>query len=63
MIRGQIEAAKFAIFHLKGDRLLAVEAVNSPAEFMAGRQLIAQGRAVDRAKLADPQVSMKAVAR
>jgi 3-phenylpropionate/trans-cinnamate dioxygenase ferredoxin reductase subunit len=62
VIRGSVESGKFALFHLKGERLLAVEAVNSPAEFMAGRQLIAQGRAVDRAKLADPGVSMKAVA-
>ena len=61
LVRGSIEAAKFAIFHLKGDRIRAVEAVNCPAEFMAGRQLIGQGTAVDRSKLADSAVSMKAV--
>jgi len=62
VIRGDPQTAKFAIFHLKGDRLLAVEAINSPPEFMAGRQLIGQQRAVDRTKLADPAVSMKEVA-
>jgi 3-phenylpropionate/trans-cinnamate dioxygenase ferredoxin reductase subunit len=62
LVRGSMEAARFAIFHLKGDRILAVEAVNAPAEFMAGRQLIGQQKPVDLARLADPCVSMKEVA-
>jgi 3-phenylpropionate/trans-cinnamate dioxygenase ferredoxin reductase subunit len=62
LVRGSIDQAKFALFHLKGDRIQAVEAVNAPPEFMAGRLMIGQGKAVDRAKLADPAVSMKAVA-
>jgi 3-phenylpropionate/trans-cinnamate dioxygenase ferredoxin reductase subunit len=62
LVRGDPAAAKFAIFHLKGDRIQAVEAVNAPAEFMAGRLMIGQGKAVDRGKLADPAVSMKEVA-
>ncbi|MFA4949992.1 NAD(P)/FAD-dependent oxidoreductase [Brevundimonas sp.] len=52
----------FAVFHLAGDRIVSVEAVNAPAEFMAGRQLIARGTVVDADKLADMSVSMKAVA-
>ena len=62
VVRGDMGAAKFAIFHLTGDRIAAVEAVNTPAEFMAGRQLIGQGRRVDAARLADPSISMKEVA-
>jgi 3-phenylpropionate/trans-cinnamate dioxygenase ferredoxin reductase subunit len=62
VIRGQMEAAKFAIFHLKDGRIAAVEAVNAPAEFMGGRLLIGQGRTVDPSKLADPAVSMREVA-
>ena len=61
VVRGRIEAAKFAIFHLKDDRVAAVEAVNSPPEFMAGRQLIGQGRRIDPARLADQGVSMREV--
>ncbi len=52
----------FAVFHLKGDVVVCVEAVNAPAEFMGGRQLIARATPVDAARLADPAVSMKAVA-
>jgi len=40
----------------------ASEAVNAPAEFMGGRQLIGQRRPISRARLADMTVSMKEVA-
>ncbi|TPW04188.1 MAG: ferredoxin--NAD+ reductase [bacterium] len=62
VVRGDIEAGAFAVFHLAGDRIVCVEAVNAPAEFMAGRQMISRGQAVDTAKLADRSVSMKEVA-
>jgi 3-phenylpropionate/trans-cinnamate dioxygenase ferredoxin reductase subunit len=62
VVRGDPASSKFAVFHLAGDKLQAVEAVNAPAEFMAGRQLIAQRRSVSRARLADTSVSMKEVA-
>jgi 3-phenylpropionate/trans-cinnamate dioxygenase ferredoxin reductase subunit len=62
IVRGDPTSAKFAVFHMKGDLIQAVEAVNSPAEFMGGRLLIGQRRAVALEKLADPAVSMKEVA-
>jgi 3-phenylpropionate/trans-cinnamate dioxygenase ferredoxin reductase subunit len=62
LVRGDPAGGKFAVFHLAGDVIQAVEAVNAPAEFMAGRQLIAQRRPISRARLADPAVSMKEVA-
>lgn len=62
IVRGDVAAAKFAVFHLKGDLLQAVEAVNAPPEFMAGKQLIAKRTPVSAEKLADLTVSMKEVA-
>jgi 3-phenylpropionate/trans-cinnamate dioxygenase ferredoxin reductase subunit len=62
LIRGNPAGGKFAVFHLAGDVIQAVEAVNAPAEFMAGRQLIAQRRPISRTRLADTTVSMKEVA-
>ncbi|RSB46151.1 oxidoreductase C-terminal domain-containing protein, partial [Brevundimonas sp. 357] len=53
----------FSVFHLSGDRIVAVEAVNAPADFMGGRLLIGKAAAVDDALLADPTVSIKAVAK
>lgn len=62
IVRGDPGESRFAVFHLKGDRLQAVEAINSPPDFMVGRQLIGNRKAVDARKLADPTVSLKEVA-
>ena len=61
IVRGDPATGNFAVFHLIGDRLVCVEAVNAPSEFMAGKQLIQRRTSVDAARLADPGVSMKAV--
>jgi 3-phenylpropionate/trans-cinnamate dioxygenase ferredoxin reductase subunit len=65
VVRGDPDPASdspsFAVFHLQGDRVLCVEAVNAGPEFMAGRMLIGRGTPVDVARLADTSVSMKAV--
>jgi len=61
-VRGDPAFAKFAVFHLKGDVIRAVEAANAPAEFMAARQLIGAQKPIDRVRLAEPAVSMKEVA-
>jgi 3-phenylpropionate/trans-cinnamate dioxygenase ferredoxin reductase subunit len=62
VVRGDPASAKFAVFHLKGGALQAVEAINAPAEFMGGRLLIGSQKPVSREKLADPAISMKEVA-
>ena len=62
LVRGDPATAKFAVFHLKGPVVRAVEAVNAPAEFMAARQLIGSQKPIDRSKLANPTISMKEVA-
>jgi 3-phenylpropionate/trans-cinnamate dioxygenase ferredoxin reductase component len=63
VVRGEVDPSKigggFAVFHLKGDRVVCVEAVNAGAEFMGGRLLIQKGQSVD---VADPSVPMKSVA-
>jgi 3-phenylpropionate/trans-cinnamate dioxygenase ferredoxin reductase subunit len=62
LLRGEPSTGRFAVFHLKGTRIVCVEAVNAPPEFMAGKQLIQKRTPVDLGRLADPAVSMKAVA-
>ena len=62
LLRGDPASAKFAVFHLKGDQVQSVEAINSPPEFMMGKMLILNRKPVNKAKLADPSVSMKEVA-
>ncbi len=61
IVRGDPATAKFAVFHLKGDQVQAVEAVNAPPEFMVGKQLIGSRKLVSADRLADSSVSMKEV--
>ena len=49
----------FAIYYLLQGELIAVDAVNSPKDFMSGRRWIAERRHPDAAKLADPGVDLK----
>ena len=62
VLRGDPGSGAFAVFHLKDDRIVSVEAVNAPAEFMGGRMMILKGAPVDEARLADLSTPRKAVA-
>ncbi|MBD3649249.1 MAG: oxidoreductase, partial [Pseudomonadales bacterium] len=57
VLRGDKSINQFAIFYLKDDKVVAVDAVNSPREFMVCKQLF--GKPVDAARLADPSVDLK----
>lgn len=63
IVRGDPAAPGFAVFHMAGDRIVCVEAVTAPAEFMAGKQFIGRRTPIDDAKLADTAQPMKSVAR
>ncbi|BBZ10026.1 NAD(P)/FAD-dependent oxidoreductase [Mycobacterium branderi] len=62
LLRGDPASGTFAIFHLKGDVIRAVEAVNAAREFMVGKQLIASQTPIVRERLRDTTVSMKEIA-
>ncbi|OYX35583.1 MAG: ferredoxin reductase [Caulobacterales bacterium 32-69-10] len=63
VIRGEPRFGHFAVFHLGPDqRIQCVEAVNSPAEFMGGRLLIASRKPVAPERLRDISIPMKQVA-
>ncbi len=57
--RGERDADSFAHFHLKGDVLVGADAVNSPREFMAARQLC--GKQVDARALSDSTVDLRSL--
>jgi 3-phenylpropionate/trans-cinnamate dioxygenase ferredoxin reductase subunit len=60
VMRGTSESGRsFAAFYFDGDRLLAVDAVNRPKEFMAVRRALAQGHTADPDKLADDSVAIQ----
>lgn len=58
LTRGNPASGRFAVFHLDGDQVEAVEAVNSPADFMFGKKLIAAWGAVDPRRLGDAGVAL-----
>jgi 3-phenylpropionate/trans-cinnamate dioxygenase ferredoxin reductase subunit len=62
LVRGEPASGKFAVFHMQGDKVQSVEAINSPPEFMMGKQLIGSRRSVSKARLVDLAYSMKEVA-
>lgn len=56
--RGDPQTGRFAVFHLKGEQVEAVEAINSPADFMFGRKIMATAQTVDDQLLADPSAPL-----
>jgi len=59
VVRGNPSAASFACFYLRDRRLIAVDAVNSPREFMQAKDLIGGRAEPDRAQLADPGIQLR----
>ena len=59
VIRGEQTNRKFAVFYLRDKKLIAVDALNSPAEFMVSKKLVAGGVEVDTEQLADTDIAMK----
>ena len=57
------EDRSFAAFYFKGEKLLAVDAVNRPGEYMVGKRLIPQtmgaSKIIDKKALADEAVPLK----
>jgi 3-phenylpropionate/trans-cinnamate dioxygenase ferredoxin reductase subunit len=58
ILRGSPADEKFAVYHLRGEQVVAVEALNSPLDFIAGKQFIANRSQVCAQRLAD--LSLKA---
>ncbi|HEX9207379.1 MAG TPA: FAD-dependent oxidoreductase [Steroidobacteraceae bacterium] len=59
VLRGDPDSGKFALYYLAQGELLAVDAVNSPKDFMTGKKWIGERKRPDAARLADPAVDLK----
>ena len=59
VLRGDTSGKSFACFYLLDGVLLAVDAVNSPREFMQAKALIARRAVIDPADLANPDKALK----
>jgi 3-phenylpropionate/trans-cinnamate dioxygenase ferredoxin reductase subunit len=59
VLRGEPARKSFAIFYLRDGELIAVDAVNAPAEFLSAKRLIPLRAKPDPATLGDPERPMK----
>ncbi len=59
--RGVMADRAFAAFYYKGDRLIAVDAVNRPGEYLGAKMLIQTGRTVAPDVIEDMSQPMKAI--
>ncbi|MGB5097142.1 MAG: FAD-dependent oxidoreductase [Porticoccaceae bacterium] len=59
VVRGDPATRSFAVFYFQANRLLAVDAINRPAEFILARTLIPRQGTVDTTRLADDAVPVK----
>ena len=60
-IRGSTEGASFVAFYLRDGRVIAADAINRPAEFMASKRLIADRAKVSAQNLADESAPLKSL--
>jgi 3-phenylpropionate/trans-cinnamate dioxygenase ferredoxin reductase subunit len=58
VVRGDPAARSFAAFYLRAGQLLAVDAVNSPKEFIAGKKLVANRARIAADVLRDASVDL-----
>lgn len=59
VLRGNPASRSFSCLYLSGNRLVAIEAVNRPQDFIQARRQIAERTALTVEKIADPSVALK----
>ena len=61
VLRGDPAAGKFSVFRFRDGRLSAVESINSVADHMAARKLLAAATPISPTQVADPSVKLAAL--
>jgi len=59
ILRGDPAGRSFSCCYLRGDQLIALDAVNQVKDFMAARKLVADRARFDLSRLADPGVGLR----
>ncbi|MGI9479998.1 MAG: NAD(P)/FAD-dependent oxidoreductase [Hyphomicrobiaceae bacterium] len=58
VVRGDPASGAFAVAHLSAGRMIALDAINAPRDYMHARRLVPTAGTVDQAALADPAVPL-----
>lgn len=59
VLRGDPQSRKFSAVYLRNNVIVAINVINNLKDFLPAKKLIAERRVVDRARLSDPEVSLK----
>ncbi len=59
VIRGKPAERSFSCLYLKDSRLIAVDAINAPRDFVQSKALIAAGEPIEKERLGDPETQLK----
>jgi 3-phenylpropionate/trans-cinnamate dioxygenase ferredoxin reductase subunit len=62
VVRGAPGSRSFSCVYLSGGRIIAVDAVNSPKDFLQSKNLIADRARMDVARLSDASIELKDLA-
>jgi 3-phenylpropionate/trans-cinnamate dioxygenase ferredoxin reductase subunit len=62
VLRGDPTRRSFSIIYLRSGKVIALDCVNAPKDYLQGRTLVQMGASPQRVQLADPQVPLKALA-
>jgi 3-phenylpropionate/trans-cinnamate dioxygenase ferredoxin reductase subunit len=62
-MRGDQRERRFAAYYLRNGRLIAVDAINSPKDFVLGKRLIAARAEIDPTHISDENVDLEAAVR
>ncbi|MGH3366833.1 MAG: NAD(P)/FAD-dependent oxidoreductase [Nocardioidaceae bacterium] len=63
VLRGEPTSEQFSALYYRGDRLLAIDSVNRPVDFMAVRKALAEGGTIDASLATDVTVPLKTLIR
>ncbi|WP_411817219.1 NAD(P)/FAD-dependent oxidoreductase [Hyphococcus sp. DH-69] len=61
VIRGPINGKKFSIIYTRDGKVIAIDCVNSPRDFMAARKLIQNCAQTDQSQLADASIPLRSL--
>ena len=61
VVRGEPDSERFSVLYYREGRLLAVDAVNNPADYMVVRKALAQGATIPPDRAADTATPLKSL--
>ena len=62
VVRGDVTGRAFAVYYLDGNRVVAVDAIGAPREFILAKKLLAANAHLDPQAIADPATNLEELA-